>query len=345
MKFDFCIGNPPYQEESVGDRLSDKPVYNYFLDAAFSVAHKVEMIHPARFLFNAGSTPKEWNKKMLSDNHFKILEFSPMSNDYFNGISFTGGVAISYFDVFSDFNPIDVFTVYPQLNSIKQKVVNHNFSSFVNILFNENKFLLNLLYSDFPDYVNFISSAGRERRLTTNVLAKLPLFSDIPNSFPDFKILGLIGGKRVYRYISQKYIDSNHKLLNSWKVIVSVANGAAGVICDVPVRIMGMPIIEPPGVGYTQSFIGIGPFDNKIQAENCSKYLQTKFVRIMIGLLKVTQLIHSDVWKFVPLQDFTDKSDIDWSKSVKEIDQQLYRKYGLTQDEIGFIESKVKEME
>ena len=75
MKFDFVIGNPPYQDNTKGDNDSfAPPIYDKFMDAAYSIADKVELIHPARFLFNAGSTPKKWNKKMLEDEHFKILE-------------------------------------------------------------------------------------------------------------------------------------------------------------------------------------------------------------------------------------------------------------------------------
>ena len=73
-------------------------------------------------------------------------------------------------------------------------------------------------------------------------------------------------------------------------------------------------------------------------------YLKTKFVRTMLGTLKTTQHNHTDVWLNVPLQDFTPNSDIDWSKSIPEIDRQLYAKYGLSQEEIDFIESHVKEM-
>lgn len=82
----------------------------------------------------------------------------------------------------------------------------------------------------------------------------------------------------------------------------------------------------------------------KEEAENCMKYIETKFARAMIGTLKTTQNGTKEVWANVPLQNFTPNSDIDWSKSVAEIDKQLYKKYGLTKDEIEFIETKVKEM-
>ena len=97
MKFDFAIGNPPYQEETIGDNKGfAPPVYNKFLDAACEVAEKVEMIHPARFLFNAGSTPKAWNKKMLGDEHFKIMEYEADSSRIFPNTDIKGGIVISY---------------------------------------------------------------------------------------------------------------------------------------------------------------------------------------------------------------------------------------------------------
>lgn len=101
MKFDFVIGNPPYQDESNGDlRNYAPPIYHLFLDEAYKVADKVELIHPARFLFNAGSTPKAWNEKMLQDPHFKVLEYEEDSDKVFPNLStpIKGGIVITYRD-------------------------------------------------------------------------------------------------------------------------------------------------------------------------------------------------------------------------------------------------------
>ena len=127
-------------------------------------------------------------------------------------------------------------------------------------------------------------------------------------------------------------------------MIVSVSNGGAGNLGNQPVRIIGDPLIEKPGEGYTRTFISIGAFDKEAEAENCSKYLLTKFARLMVGISKTTQMINRDVWRYVPLQDFTPSSDIDWSKSIAEIDEQLFDKYGLDERERDFIRTKVKEM-
>ena len=105
-----------------------------------------------------------------------------------------------------------------------------------------------------------------------------------------------------------------------------------------------MPILAEPGTGATETFLSIGSFDSAEEASATLKYIKTKFARLLLGILKTTQDITPDKWKYVPLQDFTPNSDIDWSKSIPEIDRQLYAKYGLSQEEIDFIESHVKEM-
>ena len=107
---------------------------------------------------------------------------------------------------------------------------------------------------------------------------------------------------------------------------------------------LSTPIIAQPNTGYTQSFIGFGAFSRKEDAEAMLKYLKTKFVRIALGILKITQDNPPERWAYVPLQDFTSSSDIDWSKSIAEIDEQLFDKYDLDEPERIFIRTKVKEM-
>ena len=108
---------------------------------------------------------------------------------------------------------------------------------------------------------------------------------------------------------------------------------------------MSTPLIGEPLIGHTQTFISIGNFKEKKEAENCLKYIKTKFARCLLGILKITQDNPPAKWKYVPLQDFTTNSDIDWSQSVADIDKQLYKKYGLSESEIAFIEEKVQAME
>ena len=110
MKFDYVIGNPPYQEETDSDSTRMPPVYNLFMDESYKVAHKVELITPARFLFNAGYTPKSWNEKILNDEHFKVLMYEVDSAKFFPNIDIKGGVAITYRDARQVFGAIGTFT-------------------------------------------------------------------------------------------------------------------------------------------------------------------------------------------------------------------------------------------
>lgn len=345
MKFDVIIGNPPYQEEKTGDNKQfAPPIYNYFIDEAHKIGDVVELIHPARFLFNAGSTPKEWNSRMLSDNHFKILQYERDSTKYFGGTSITGGIVISCYDNKKEFSPIRTFTIFPELNSIMSKVVDRDgFKSIVEIIDIQSRFNLAILLKEHPEFKE-ATGGGKDNRLEKNVFEKVPLFTEIPKDDNDIKILGISNRDRTWKFINRRFIDTSQPCLFKNKVIMSVSNGAAGTIGENPARIIGEPLIGNPGEGYTRTFIGIGSFETLSEATNCTKYIVTKFTRLMVGICKTTQMINRDVWQYVPIQDFTSNSDIDWSKSIEEIDEQLFDKYGLDDKEREFIRTKVKEM-
>ena len=339
MKFDFVIGNPPYQEETVG--TSDTPVYDRFMDASFVVSKKALLITPARFLFNAGKTPSVWNKKMLNDEHFKVLDYYPVSDKVFSNTDIKGGVAVTYRDETQKLGPIGVFTTYPELNSIYKKVTsNMEQGGLTDLFYMQNKFKLNTLYADYPQYKNIIGSEGKERRLTAAILYQLDVFTEAQEKDEDVAIIGVINNKRVKRYIDRKYLDLEKTNLNKWKVLVPKSNGS-GVLGEV----LSTPLIAEPTMGYTQTFLGVGAFDNESEAQAAYKYIISKFARTMLGVLKITQDNPPEKWKYVPLQDFTNHSDIDWTKSVHEIDLQLYDKYGLSADERNFIETHVKAMD
>ena len=179
-----------------------------------------------------------------------------------------------------------------------------------------------------------------ERRMRPNWFEKFPeIFLNEPDNQHTIKIVGLEkGNKRTERFVSKEIIaDSN---IEKFKVFVTEANGSGNLG-----EILSSPIIGEPQIGCTQTFLQVGSFDKKSEAENCLNYIKTKFSRAMLGLLKITQHNPPTEWAKVPLQDFTPNSDIDWTKSIPEIDQQRYTKYGLSQDEIDFIEEKVKAME
>ena len=348
MKFDFIIGNPPYQDGTIGDNKGfAPPIYDKFIDAACEVADKVELIHPARFLFNAGSTPKAWNEKMLNNKHFKILEYESNSSKYFSTASIMGGIVISYYDQQKDFGKIGIFSPFSELRAIREKVVSHeSYGSIQESIWIQTRFNLSALYEDHPEAKDGIGSDGKDSRFEKNIFKKVPLFTEVPTYEDDIRTLGISESrKREWRYIQKKYVDDSQENLMTYKVIMSVSNGAAGNLGDTPVRIIGESVLGEPGDGYTRSFIGIGKFSNKEEAINCQQYLKTKFARVMIGIMKTTQMLNPDVWKCVPVQDFAATSDVDWSQSVAGIDRQLYAKYGLSDESITFIETHVKEME
>ena len=133
--------------------------------------------------------------------------------------------------------------------------------------------------------------------------------------------------------------------MEKYKVFISAANGASGTLSDNAARIISTPWLGNPSEGTTQTFLSVGAFNTKTEAEATLKYVRSKFARVLLGVLKVTQHNTSEKWKYVPLQDFTPQSDIDWSQSVPDIDRQLYAKYGLDDKEIAFIEEKIKMME
>ena len=336
--FDYVIGNPPYQEETKD--TSDKPVYNLFMDGAIEVSDKVELITPARFLFNAGKTPKDWNRKMLSDEHFKVLHYEQNSGLVFSNTDIKGGIAVTYRDAGRDFGAIEVFTHFEELNSIKKKVAGRSdFSPLSEIIYPQNKFNLDVLYGDHPEYREIVGSGGSEKRLTTKIFEQLSVFTESKNNDSEVKILGLIKNKRVYKYISRNYLLPSENL-DCYKVLLPKSNGS-GAIGEV----LSTPLVGEPLVGHTQSFISIGACETREEADALLKYIKSKFARTMLGILKITQDNPTPKWKYVPLQDFTENSDIDWSKSVHDIDLQLYAKYGLDDKEIKFIENHVKEME
>ena len=329
VKFDVVIGNPPYQEESIGDSTQAPPIYHKFMDTAYEVADKAVLITPGRFLFNAGATGKAWNEKMLNDEHLKVIFYEQDSSRIFPNTDIKGGVAVTYRSVSDNFGAIGTFTSFEELNSILHKVSSVMSESFSTIFYPQTK--VNQQVDDrFPT----------ERRMRPNWFEKFPeIFLNEPDNQHTIKIVGLEkGNKRTERFVSKEIIaDSN---IEKFKVFVTEANGSGNLG-----EILSSPIIGEPQIGCTQTFLQVGSFDKKSEAENCLNYIKTKFSRAMLGLLKITQHNPPTVWAKVPLQDFTPNSDIDWTKSIPEIDQQLYTKYGLSQDEIDFIEEKVKVME
>lgn len=343
MKFDFIIGNPPYQDETIGENKGfAPPIYHLFMDESYKLSDRVELIHPARFLFNAGSTPKAWNKKMLNDPHLKVLWYEQDSSKIFNGTDIKGGVVVTLHDAIKDFGVIGTFTTYTELNTILKKVDNHSdFKTFSAIVISRTSYrLTEKMHKDHPEAIRQLSK-GHAYDMATNIFDRIPqVFSNtLPEDGYDYiQILGRENNERTYKYIRRDYVN-NVKNLDKHKIFLSKANGT-GTFGET----LSSLILANPGIGATETFLGVGFFDTAKEATACLKYVKTKFTRTLLGILKTTQDITPEKWKYVPLQDFTASFDIDWSQSVADIDRQLYAKYGLDEKEISFIESHVKEM-
>ena len=344
FKFDVVIGNPPFQDESRGNSTSKPPIYNDFIDASQKVGKIVELIHPARFLFNAGDTPKNWNKKMLSNKHLKVFYYEANASKVFPGVPLTGGVAVTYFNSNLIIGPIGKFVPFDELRNIIKKVKISDFISIKSIITVQSKFDLKKLYFDYPQYKQVIGSDGKDRRVRANAFTKINVFSD-KKTHNSYRILGLLKDKRTYKYVNKKYILKT-SWIDKYKVFVPESNGASGMLSkNSSARIISKPVIGLPNDGVTQTFIVIGSLETYEEAKALYKYILTKFVRALLGSLKVTQRNNANTWENVPLQNFTPHSDINWTKSISEIDQQLYKKYDLNEEEINFIEAKVKEMD
>lgn len=326
MKFSAIVGNPPYQETT--ETNFSKPLYHLFFDVAKSLSPDyLSLIHPARFLFNAGATPKEWNDKMLNDPHLSISLYESNSQNIFPSVDIKGGICVTFW---SKNNPSGglggVFVANSILSKILNKVDSGGFDQIVGSRGGTRA-------KRFLDSYNRSRSYFPSSIFTTNQ----ELFSELKDDTHQVKLLGLVDNKRIEKYVRKNLIsDSN---LMKWKLFIPKSNGT-GTLGEV----LSTPQIGEPLTGCTESFIQIGPFESQTEAQNCLNYIKTKLCRALLGTLKVTQDNPKSVWKNIPLQDFTANSDIDWSKSISEIDQQLYKKYKLNEEEIDFVESMIKPM-
>lgn len=375
MKFDFCIGNPPYQ----GD--NHKQLYPDFYLAAKEIADAVDMIFPIGWQLpkNALNLQKMNTQEIKEDkqivsidnrqNVFVGVQGAEWTNillwrrGYDNKLNGKQLVYINGQNPESKqipWNKNDLNNIPDELKKIVShftKDENANFSSIVYSGRSVLKFTDDFL-KDFPDSIKIRLETIQKKQPNTTQLSpneeyelKTATFEVLDMAFlredPNddekyFKLYGSYNGQRTERWILKKYMKPRYEKQNNiddYKVLLAEAASAG----DFGAK-LSSTIIARPNESCTPTFCGIGNFITLIEAENCSKYIKTKLFRALLGVLKTTRHNPSSVFAYIPLQDFTSSSDIDWSKSIPEIDQQLYKKYGLSQEEIDFIESKVKEM-
>ncbi len=347
MKINAIVGNPPYQEE--GESTRKAPIYHLFYDVAFKLSPIVTLITPGRYLFKAGQTPMEWMEQMLSDTHFKVVDYFQKSSEVFPSVDIKGGVAIGFRDANKEFGAIEFFSEFPELISIQNKVTHHiSFVSgeFAELVSSQGIYKFSNIALEKIPQISIVQGKGTAAKITSNAFENLPeifLESESECNGKGVKIMGRINSKREIRWIKAEYLQYCN-YLDYYNVFVPEANGtgAIGEVLSTPV--IGVPVIGVPVIGHTDTFLSIGKFASAQEASACLKYVKSKFARCMLGTLKATQHNPKNTWANVPMQDFTSNSDINWSKSISEIDTQLYTKYGLSEDEISFIESMIKPM-
>lgn len=377
MKFDFCIGNPPYQ----GD--NHMQLYPDFYLESQKIAGFIDMIFPTGWQApkNALNLKKMNTKDVKEDRQIVLIDniHNAFANvvgafetniilwkkDYDNG---NDGKQLIYTD---DKNPeykrlicnkSDVLSTMPdilhRILSHFTKDIDKNLSSIIysgrSVLKFNNTFL-----SDYPDSVMMRLKSIQRKQPNTMALSQNEEYELKTSSFevlePFFaksisgdeslyyKIYGSYKNKRTIRYIAKKYMEPRYKDSNNlshYKVLLAEAASAGNFGAT-----LSDTIIAGPDTSCTPTFIGIGTFQTESEAENCAKYIKTKLFRTLLGALKTTRHNPGSVFAYIPIQDFTSSSDIDWSQSISDIDRQLYRKYNLSPEEIDFIETHVKEMQ
>lgn len=218
--FDFVIGNPPYQD-NIENNNNSQPMYNIFMDATYDVANKVELITPARFLFNAGQTPKSWNEKMLHDEHFKVLKYESNGKNVFPSADIKGGVAITYHDFLSKYDAIVDFIEYPIVKDICNKVGSRkDFCSLNLIHHNRSSYRLSEIFSENHPEFGKMDDKGKitfDTSITSNIFEKLKNVLSDDEFENSCCIFGREENSRTKKWLEKKYIYPITKISISGK--------------------------------------------------------------------------------------------------------------------------------
>jgi hypothetical protein len=284
---------------------------------------------------------------MLSDKNFKVVSCYMNSSDVFPAVDIKGGVAIGYRDVNQDFGAICTFTHNDIIKDILSLVLGGFKDSMAEILYSNTSYKYNeLFYIENPEFKKRVSG-GSVRYLSSSAFDKFPevFYKNKQTDGREYiQILGRQKNKRVLYYFDRRYINPPENF-ESWKVYLPSSNGSGAIGENLATPLIGEPLIGEPLIGATETFISFGKFSTRFESESLLKYTKTRFARTMLGTKKVTQgNKNSKIWENVPLQNFSNKSEIDWTKSISEIDKQLYMKYKLTAEQIEYIGKNISEM-
>ncbi|TDT71959.1 superfamily II DNA or RNA helicase [Hypnocyclicus thermotrophus] len=343
MKFNAIVGNPPYQDMGGAGGNNDAPIFQHFCSIASKISNQyVSLIIPARW-FAAGreNLLGDFRKEMLNSERIeKLVTYSDSSN-LFSKVEIKGGICyylenkrykgkcnyilhrdqtIQQAEI--QLNVFDILIREPQLSKIVEKVDKQRSAS------------------NIPSVATIISSDTPFGIPSNPKTSKKTPFKVYSKSEPDHDVLlyHIENGMRKVEYVNYNDIKKNKKDVDKFKIFVTGSGGSGA-----DPKVMGDPEFAPKHSVCSQSYL-YACFDSETEAKNMIKYIKTRFFRVLVSAMKITQSAPSRVYRFVPLQDFTSKSDIDWSKPIADIDRQLYKKYKLTDKEIAFIESMIRPM-
>ena len=320
MKFDVIISNPPYQLSDGGAKASAKPIYNLFVQQAKKLNPRyLSMIIPSRW-FSGGKGLDDFRASMLGDNRTRTLVDYTDSKDCFPGVDIAGGICYFLWDRDHRGNcAVKNIVGGKEQDSLRPL---DEFDTFIR-------------YSEAADIVKKVQSFN-EKAMDTMVSARKPFGLDTTVLLSEFGDLTLRSSKGLGKYQSEQ-LTAGIDLVDKWKTIISYVSydHAGQPDKDGMRKVMSVIEVLPPKSACTETYLVAGAFDAKSQAENLQKYLSTKFVRFLVSQIAVSQHITRGCFAFVPMQDFSKP----WT------DAELYARYGLSDEEVAFIESMIKPMD
>ncbi len=320
MKFDVIIGNPPYQLDTAGYGRQAKPIYHLFVQQAKKLQPRfLCMIIPSRW-FAGGMGLDEFRREMLHDDRIREIHDFPDATNIFPGVQIKGGICYFNWDRDNHGN-CKVFNYLNGVTTISER---------------------QLLETDAVTFVRYNEAIPILRKV---LRFQEPSIRDLVSKQKPFGLSSNYSGKRVsfdgavklYQnggvgYIKRNDVKTGIEVLNTWKVFVPRFGSGSD---SFPHPILGRPFVGEPDSACTETYLYIGPFPDRETVENLISYLHTCFFRFLVMLNKPTQNALRQVYSFVPMQDFSKP----WT------DEELYKKYGLTAEEIAFIEKMVRPMD
>ena len=342
MKFNAIVSNPPYMEMDGGAQASAKPIYNQFVEIAQKINPQfVSMIMPSRW-YSGGKGLDEFRDKMLNDKKISMLHDFLNPEQVFPKTNIRGGICYFLWDSAYNNEESLIKVVTHQLNAApvtayrtlksehSDTFIRHGIAiSIVNKLSDISKF------ESLAKYISAAKAFGFRTYFIND-----ERFKENPNGQENPVIC--YGRGNSIGYVERAEVLSHKNWIDVWKVFVTESNNIGTELNDDNQN----SFVGKPGTICTETFLVVGAdlLLTDGSSNNLSMYLRTKFARFLHSLAKTSHHATSRTYQFVPLQDFTSASDIDWSQSLADIDRQLYAKYGLSEEEVAFIEGMIKVM-